>query len=186
MLSQYAGWPVKHGDFFAMGSGPMRVRRGREALLELLAAQDPTSIAVGTLECDQLPSDALIEAMAAECNVAASDVWLAVAPTRSIAGCGPVVARSVETALHKLHELHFPLEQVHSAYASRQFHRQHPTLPKASVAPTTLFFMVLSNIVGHRRRCPNRGSLSGVTQQRFKGFWSTVCRDLQELRLRLL
>lgn len=116
MLSQYAGWPVKHGDFFAMGSGSMRVRRGREPLLESLAATDASEIAVGTLECDQLPNCDLIQSMAAECSVAASEVWMAVAPTRSIAGCVQVVARSVETSLHKLHELGFPLDQVHSAY----------------------------------------------------------------------
>ena len=116
MLSQYAGWPVKHGDFFAMGSGSMRVRRGREPLLESLGATDASAIAVGTLECDQLPDCELVKSMAAECSVAPSEVWLAVAPTRSIAGCVQVVARSVETALHKLHELDFPLEHVHAAY----------------------------------------------------------------------
>jgi methenyltetrahydromethanopterin cyclohydrolase len=116
MLSQYAGWPVKHGDFFAMGSGSMRVRRGREPLLESLGAVDSSEIAVGTLECDQLPSCELVKSMAAECFVGPSEMWLAVAPTRSIAGCVQVVARSVETALHKLHELGFPLEQVHSSY----------------------------------------------------------------------
>lgn len=116
MLSQYAGWPVKHGDFFAMGSGSMRVRRGREPLIESLGATDSSAIAVGTLECDQMPNCELVKSIATECSVAPSDVWLAVAPTRSIAGCVQVVARSVETALHKLHELGFPLEQVHSGY----------------------------------------------------------------------
>ncbi len=116
MLSQYAGWPVKHGDFFAMGSGSMRVRRGREPLLESLHAADSTTLAVGTLECDQLPNDELVAAMAAECSVAPSDMWLAIAPTRSIAGCVQVVARSVETAMHKLHELGFALDQVHAAH----------------------------------------------------------------------
>ncbi|MFN9720329.1 MAG: methenyltetrahydromethanopterin cyclohydrolase, partial [Planctomycetota bacterium] len=40
---------------------------------------------------------------------------LAVAPTASQAGTIQVVARSVETALHKLHELRFPLQSVASA-----------------------------------------------------------------------
>jgi len=116
MLSQYAGWPVKQGDFFAMGSGTMRVRRGREPMLQSLAATDSATLAVGTLECDRLPNCELVQMMATECEVAPSDMWLAVAPTRSIAGCVQVVARSVETALHKLHELGFPFEQIHSAY----------------------------------------------------------------------
>ncbi len=116
MLGQYAGWPVKQDDFFAMGSGPMRVRRGKEELLQALSAKDSQNLAVGSLECDSLPGCEVASAMAAECQVAEDALWLAVAPTRSIAGCLQVVARSVETALHKLHELGFPLESVRSAY----------------------------------------------------------------------
>ena len=115
MLGQYAGWPVKHDRFFAMASGPMRVRRGREPLLEALDAEDAGSLAVGTLECDMIPGEDVIEKMALECHVQPRDLYLALAPTRSIAGCAQVVARSVETALHKLHELGFPLSGIHSA-----------------------------------------------------------------------
>ena len=116
MLAQYAGWPVKHEKFFAMGSGTMRLRRGREDLLRDLHAGDSDSLAVGTLECDQLPSNALAEAMAEECQVDPSQLYLAVAPTRSTAGCVQVVARSVETCMHKLHELGFDLSKVLSPY----------------------------------------------------------------------
>ncbi|MEO8269956.1 MAG: methenyltetrahydromethanopterin cyclohydrolase [Aureliella sp.] len=116
MLSQYAGWPVKHEKFFAMGSGAMRLRRGREELLQELQAGDSDSLAVGTLECDELPSNALAETMASECQVDPSQLYLAVAPTRSTAGCVQVVARCVETCMHKLHELGFGLDRVLSAY----------------------------------------------------------------------
>ncbi|MCR9296134.1 MAG: methenyltetrahydromethanopterin cyclohydrolase [bacterium] len=115
MFGQYAGWPVKHASFFAMGSGPMRVRRGKEELLLAFAAEDHDRLAVGTLESDVLPSEEVVEWIAGECQVDPEDLHLAVAPTRSIAGCVQVVARSVETALHKLHELDFPLRQVKSA-----------------------------------------------------------------------
>lgn len=116
MFGQYAGWPVKEGKFFAMGSGPMRSRRGREELLEHYAAHDTDMLAVGTLECDALPDCTVARGMADQCQVPPQDLWLAVAPTRSIAGCVQVVARSVETSLHKLHELGFDLKQVRSAY----------------------------------------------------------------------
>lgn len=116
MLSQYAGWPVKSDDFFAMGSGAMRVRRGKEDVLKSLDAHDGEALAVGTLECDCLPNNQVIEMIAQECSVPVSALNLAVAPTRSIAGCVQVVARSIETSLHKLFELGFPLEQVRSAY----------------------------------------------------------------------
>ncbi len=116
MLAQYAGWPVKLDSFFAMGSGAMRVRRGQEPLLQSLSARDSQAIAVGTLECDRIPNDSLAEHMAAQCQVEPRDLCLAVAPTRSVAGCAQVVARSVETAMHKLHDLEFPLEAVRNAY----------------------------------------------------------------------
>lgn len=116
MLAQYAGWPVKAGSFFAMGSGPMRVRRGKEEVLKFLHAGDSHELAVGTLECDRLPDEVTVQAMAVECKVEPQAMRLAVAPTRSIAGCVQVVARSVETALHKLFKLEFPLTAVRSAY----------------------------------------------------------------------
>lgn len=116
MFGQYAGWPVTEGKFFAMGSGPMRSRRGREEVLKHYGAYDSDALAVGTLECDELPACAVARSMADQCEVPPHDLWVAVAPTRSIAGCVQVVARSVETSLHKLHELGFDLRQVHSGY----------------------------------------------------------------------
>ena len=118
MCGQYAGWPVKGEDFFAMGSGPMRVKRGKEAVLGDLKAADSTQLAVGTLECTSFPTDEVLEAMAAECGVAVDELHIAVAPTSSLAGCAQVVARSVETSLHKLHELGFDLAQVCSAHGT--------------------------------------------------------------------
>ncbi len=130
MLSQYAGWPVKHEKFFAMGSGPMRLRRGREELLRELSAVEPQPLAVGTLECDQLPTCEIARAMAEQCQVDASSLWLAVAPTRSIAGSIQVVARCVETSLHKLHELKFPISSITSAFGAAPLPPPTPNFAK--------------------------------------------------------
>jgi methenyltetrahydromethanopterin cyclohydrolase len=54
--------------------------------------------------------------VAKECGVAPDRLTLCVAPTRSIAGCVQVVARSIETSLHKLFELGFDLKTIRSAY----------------------------------------------------------------------
>ncbi|MEM8732870.1 MAG: methenyltetrahydromethanopterin cyclohydrolase, partial [Planctomycetota bacterium] len=116
MYGQYAGWPVKHGDYFAMGSGPMRVRRGREEMLVEMSAHDEDACAVGTLESGKLPADEVLVSMANDCEVAPNQLRIAIAPTSSIAGCVQVVARSVETALHKIHELGGSLHHVQSAY----------------------------------------------------------------------
>jgi methenyltetrahydromethanopterin cyclohydrolase len=118
MAAQYAGWPVQHGKFFAMGSGPMRSKRVREHVLESLNIIDETDLAVGVLECDKLPDDEICKAIAAECRVTPDRLTLCVAPTRSLAGSIQVVARSVETSLHKLFELGFDLRSIRSAFGS--------------------------------------------------------------------
>jgi len=114
--AQYAGWPVQTDDFFAMGSGPMRMLRGRESVLtDLALTETATESAVGVLEADKYPTLSAIAKLAEECGVAASGLRIAIAPSTSIAGSVQVVARSVETALHKLHALDFDVRSVVSA-----------------------------------------------------------------------
>ena len=112
---QYAGWPVKADDFFAMGSGPMRLARGREEVLESLKLSERVPEVVGVLETEVLPNAAALSKIAHDCRVELGGVRLAVAPATSIAGSVQVVARSVETALHKLHELHFDVGTIVSS-----------------------------------------------------------------------
>src|SRR6516225_7215965 len=47
MASQYAGWQVQAGKFFAMGSGPMRAAYGKEALFEDIPGWEKPAVAVG-------------------------------------------------------------------------------------------------------------------------------------------
>src|SRR5262249_17991348 len=51
-------------------------------------------------------------------NLPANKITLLAAPAASLAGNLQVVARSLETALHKLHELNFDLGQVISGFGS--------------------------------------------------------------------
>lgn len=118
MAAQYAGWKVAKGKFFAMGSGPMRAKRKREEVLVHLEIQDDSDSAVGVLECDRIPDPEILAMIADECNVSLEKTTVCVAPTSSIAGVIQVVARSIETAMHKLHELGFDLHQVLSAHAT--------------------------------------------------------------------
>ena len=110
--AQYAGWPVQTDDFFAMGSGPMRMLRGKEEVLTELELTEAFSDVVGVLESDKLPTVAAIESIASACGVKSSGVHLAVAPSTSIAGSIQVVARSIETAMHKLHALKFDVRKI--------------------------------------------------------------------------
>lgn len=118
MASQYAGWQVTGEKIFAMGSGPMRAVARREPLFEHLAYGEKADRVVGVLESSKLPTDEVCEKIATQCAVAAANVTLAVARTASIAGTVQVVARSVETALHKLHELGYDLKNIRCGFGS--------------------------------------------------------------------
>jgi len=115
MASQYAGWGIKGEGYFAMGSGPMRAAAAREPLFEHLGYRETAEACVGVLESGALPPDAVCRDIAAKCGVDPAQLTLLVAPTRSLAGTLQIVARSVETAMHKLHELKFDLTRVVSA-----------------------------------------------------------------------
>lgn len=116
MASQYAGWQITSDRYFAMGSGPMRAARGREELFDSIGYRESAQRAVGVLESGKLPPDEVCVQIAEDCGVAPTDLTLLVAPTASLAGTIQVVARSVETCLHKLHELDFDLSCVRSGF----------------------------------------------------------------------
>lgn len=116
LASQYAGWQIAQGKYFAMGSGPMRAAAGKETLFDDIGCREQPQVAVGVLETAKLPTAQVIESIAADCGVDRSQLSLFVARTASQAGTLQVVARSIETALHKLHELKFDVRRVDSGW----------------------------------------------------------------------
>jgi methenyltetrahydromethanopterin cyclohydrolase len=116
MASQYAGWQIEVDKFFAMGSGPMRAALGKEALFHSIPGREYPSLAVGALETHKIPPDEVADHIASELGLPPDRLTLLAAPASSIAGTVQVVARSLETALHKLHELQFDLRQVLSGF----------------------------------------------------------------------
>jgi methenyltetrahydromethanopterin cyclohydrolase len=118
MASQYAGWQVSVGKFFAMGSGPMRAAYGKEELFETIPGREQVSAAVGVLETHKLPGDDVTAYLAERLNLPPNKLTLLAAPASSQAGNVQVVARSLETALHKLYELKFDLGQIVSGYGA--------------------------------------------------------------------
>jgi methenyltetrahydromethanopterin cyclohydrolase len=115
LASQYAGWAISVEKFFAMGSGPMRAAAAHEPIFARLGYREQSDCVVGVLEGRRPPTPAVVAKVAEACDVAPSAVTLLVAPTASLAGGLQVVARSVETALHKLAELDFDLARIESA-----------------------------------------------------------------------
>jgi methenyltetrahydromethanopterin cyclohydrolase len=116
LAAQYAGWQVSVGKFFAMGSGPMRAAYGKELLFDHIPGREEAPAAVGVLETRKLPDDAVVQYLSERLGLAPDKLTLLTAPASSLAGTVQVVARALETALHKLHELHFDLSQVVSGY----------------------------------------------------------------------
>jgi len=122
LASQYAGWSLAHGEgkgaFQAMGSGPGRALGSREPLFEELGYRDSADVATLVLEVDAAPPVELADRIAEMCRVDPANLTLILTPTSSLAGSVQVVSRVLEVALHKVHTLHFPLDQVIDGAAS--------------------------------------------------------------------
>ena len=116
MASQYAGWAITPEGYFAMGSGPLRARaRVEKELYARLGYAEDAARGVLVLESRTLPTDAVAEWVARKSGLTAGAITFAVAPTASLAGGVQVVARVVETGLHKMETLGFDVRRVVSA-----------------------------------------------------------------------
>lgn len=114
--SQYAGWALSHEKFFSLGSGPARAIAQREDIFKELAYQDKSSHTSLVLETDQIPPVEVIEKVSKDTGIKASNLTFILTPTRSLAGTVQITARVLEVALHKMHAVHFPLDQFVDGY----------------------------------------------------------------------
>lgn len=113
MASQYAGWAIDTGSYSAMGSGPLRaVARVERELFEHLGYAERAERGVLVLETKALPTEDVAEWIAARSGLDPGALTIVVARTASPAGTVQIVARAVETALHKLHALGFDITRV--------------------------------------------------------------------------
>lgn len=116
--SQYAGWALSHEKFFSLGSGPARCIAQREDIFKELQYKDSAEKTVLVLETDKIPPAEVIQKVARDTHIQAENLTFILTPTSSLAGTVQIVARVLEVALHKLHTLHFPLEQLVDGIAS--------------------------------------------------------------------
>ena len=116
LASQYAGWSLSGSEggkkFHALGSGPGRAIARKEPLFEELAYRDSADVCTLVLESDQLPPRDVIDYVARSCSMKHDQLAFIVTPSTSLAGSFQVVARVLEVAMHKAHELKFPLEHI--------------------------------------------------------------------------
>ena len=117
--SQYAGWSLSATKeetggkkFFSLGSGPARALAVKEKLFAELGYRDHAPCGVLVLEVDRAPPKIVIDKLLRDCGLAAEALTLILTPTTSLAGTTQVVARVLEVALHKAHELGFALANI--------------------------------------------------------------------------
>ena len=125
LASQYAGWSLTHEEngekFQALGSGPARSLACREDLFKELAYREQSSHGVIVLEVDKYPPLPLLDKIASQCGIEACNLTVILTPTCSLAGSMQVVARVLEVALHKVHELGFELADIVDGCGSAPF-----------------------------------------------------------------
>jgi len=138
--SQYAGWSLSHEKYYALGSGPARAMATKqkegvtvpvEALYSELEYQDTADSTALVIENDKIPPVEIIDKIASACGISADKLTIIVTPTSSLAGAVQVVGRVLEVAMHKAHELHFPLENIIDGSGSAPVCPPHPDFVKA-------------------------------------------------------
>ena len=116
MASQYAGWAVKLGRYFAIGSGPARALCRAEKIFEKIDYRDQSETAILMLEGRDLPGIEMASYVAEQCKVRPEQLIVLIAPTASLVGSVQIAARSAETGLHKMAELGFDIRCVAAAF----------------------------------------------------------------------
>lgn len=131
LASQYAGWSLQHEKFFALGSGPGRAQARAEKLFEEISYRDKAERVTIVLESGSPPPKEVVEKVATKSGVKPENVAFIYAPTQSLAGSVQVVGRVLEVALHKAHELHFPLDDIIDGIATAPLSPPHPDFVQA-------------------------------------------------------
>ncbi|MEM3824271.1 MAG: methenyltetrahydromethanopterin cyclohydrolase, partial [Candidatus Bathyarchaeia archaeon] len=104
--SQYAGWQIKEGDYFAIGSGPARALALKpKEIYEEIGYKDDFDKGIIVLETDKPPPEKLLERFAKDCKISQENLAVILTPTASITGATQVSGRIVETGIHKLRKL---------------------------------------------------------------------------------
>jgi methenyltetrahydromethanopterin cyclohydrolase len=117
--SQYAGWSLAASKeetggkkFFSLGSGPARSLAAKEDLFKELGYRDRADRGVLVMEVDRPPPPLIIDKLLHDCMLRPEALTIVLTPTTSIAGTTQIVARVLETALHKAHTLGFALGHI--------------------------------------------------------------------------
>ncbi len=116
--SQYAGWSLSHKNFFSLGSGPARSLAQKEEIFEKLDYKDKSSATCIVLEVETNPPEEIVKKISNDCKILPKNITFILTPTTSLCGTIQVVSRVLEVAIHKIHELKFPLDRILHGFAT--------------------------------------------------------------------
>lgn len=132
LASQYAGWNLSHGKYFAMGSGPVRTLARVETLFEEITYEEPNAkTSVIVLETAAPPPPEIVEKVSQATGLRAQALTFIYAPTQSLTGSVQIVGRVLEVALHKAHDLKFPLDAIVDGAGYAPLPAPHPDFLQA-------------------------------------------------------
>ena len=126
LASQYAGWSLSHEKFFALGSGPGRSLAAQGGAVPRSFRTRTPPIARPSCSRPARRRRRPSSPGANDCGVSPDKLAFVYAPTQSLAGSVQVVGRVLEVALHKAHELKFPLEHIVDGVATAPLSPPHP------------------------------------------------------------
>lgn len=159
LASQYAGWSLSASKeetggkkFFSLGSGPARALAAKEPLYAELGYRDRADQGVLVMEVDRVPPAVVVQKILRDCALQPQGLTIVLTPTSSAAGTTQVVARVLEVALHKSHEIGFDLSHIVDGVA---------TAPLPSPSPDGVEAMGRTNdaiLYGGRVHLSMRGS----------------------------
>ncbi len=130
--SQYAGWQIKEGGYFAIGSGPARALALKpKEIYKKIGYKDDFGKAIVVLETDKHPPAKLVERFAKDCGVSSQNLAIILTPTVSVVGATQVSGRIVETGIHKLCKLGLDPNVILYAWGCAPIPPIHPKFAQA-------------------------------------------------------
>lgn len=130
--SQFAGWKISVGEYLAMGSGPARALSLKpKEIYQKIDYKDSSEDAVIVLETDVKPPEDAVRFIAEKCGVEPKHLYVAIAPTSSVAGSTQISGRIVESGLHKLSERGLDPKRVRYGLGEAPIAPIHPKSMKA-------------------------------------------------------
>lgn len=136
MGGQLGDWEVKHGNYFAIGSGPARalaldrniptavgIKREKlhkiglvtytpREIYEKIGYKDSYDKAVIVLESLEIPPNEVLELISKACHIMPKNLFALIVPTSSIVGAVQIAGRVVEVGIHKLGLLGFDFTKI--------------------------------------------------------------------------